>query len=181
MLWRRIVLRGDVLLFRERTRSARGLAAAPASGRFPPHPRRSIHRRLRFFFAPYVGYLWLPLVLFGASWFVQAVQCSPWGSLTLPPRRPLYTQPVLMGRRWHYFFFFLNGKNAGSEPFFLTRSPRWSTPARALPLRHLSEPIYLPPPCSSRGAQSVPLCGPRCSTIRGIRGAINEPRGQRTR
>ena len=85
-----------------------------------------------------LAFVWCVVVRAGGA--VPSVGVAP-----TSPLRPLYTQPVLMGRRWHFFFFFLNGKNAGSEPSFLTRSPCWFTPARALPLRLYFRNIATPP------------------------------------
>ena len=124
---------------------------------------------------PTLGFIWCVVVCAGGA--VPSV-----GVALSSPRRSLYAQPALVGRRGHFFSFYLNGKNADSEPPFLPRPPRWSTtPARALPRRLLSEPAYLPPPCSSRPAQSVPLCCRSFSMTRGVRETANEPQGARTR
>ena len=151
MLWYRIVLCGNALLFRERTRSARGLAVASASGRSPPPPRRPIRRRSRFFFAPYVGYLLLSEVLFGASWFEQAVQCRPFGSLLLPPSGRSTTHSPRWWAGGGTFLLFLNGKNAHSEFHALPAGPR--PPVRCPAAPFPSPPLCRPP--ARAGAHKV--------------------------
>ena len=172
--WRRVAVPGAHAVGAGPSRST-SVGAVPA----PPTPLYS--SPVAVFLCPICG---LSMATLGFVWcvVVRAGGAVPSVRVALSsPRRSLYAQPALVGRRGHFFFFYLNGKNADSEPPFLPRPPRWSTPARALPRRLLSEPAYLPPPCSSRRAQSVPVCGPRCATMRGVRGAINEPRGPCTR
>ena len=167
---------------RRSARGGSGVRNDPALGRHPHPPRGPLGRCCLFLVAPYVGYLWMPVVLFGASWFVQAVRCRPMRALLRPVPQPLYSRPVLVRPVQAHYFHFLNGKKACNypPPFPHALSARSRPPLRC-PARPFSEPTYLPHPCSSRGAQSVPLCCQSFSVTRGVRGTVNEPRGPRTR
>ena len=75
----------------------------PALGRLPRPRRGPLGRRYLFLVVPYVGYLWMPLVLFGASWFVQAVLCRP-----IFTRGTIFSLPIYIYSRFIVLIMSLN-------------------------------------------------------------------------